>query len=413
MRNNIPTSRQLEFQSWEIGIFVHFGIRTFYEGHKDFGNEEMIPEAFNPSELDCEQWASAAAQTGARYMVLTAKHHDGFANWPSDYTDFGVGSSNWKGGKGNVVNEFVTACRKYNLKVGLYYSPADVSCPVYDNEAAYDDYFINQITELLDGRYGEIDMLWFDGCGSENHSYDWTRIIKEIRTMQPNILLFNMGDPDYRWVGNEAGLAPSPCYNVVNEVDFSVKTQNKVKVSEQGVWLPAECDFMMRDHNWFYSKYDAHTVKQPDELFGIYHYSVGRGTNMLLNVGPDRCGLFPQEELRSLNVFSQMVKEKFSKPLATIDDFSRTDGIWECKLANPALLDCVVLQENLEEGESVERYRISVEPYTGGKHIAVFEGYSIGHKSIARFPMVRTSSVKIEIIRSRKESQLKTINLFA
>lgn len=412
MRNNIPTARQLEFQSWEVGIFVHFGIRTFYEGHKDFGKEYMTPKAFMPVGLDCEQWARVAAHAGARYMVLTAKHHDGFANWPSDYTDFSVASSDWQNGQGNVVQEFVSACRKYDLKVGIYYSPADVNCPVYDDENAYDDYFINQITELLDGRYGEIDMLWFDGCGSENHSYNWTKIIKEIRAMQPNILIFNMGDPDYRWVGNEAGLAPSPCYNTVSEIDFSIKTQNKVKVSEHGVWLPAECDLRMRDYNWFYSDYDAHTVKQADELYGIYHYSVGRGANMLISVGPDRRGLFPQEEIRSLTSFSEMVRNKFSTPLATIDDFVKTGNSWQCQLTKPVLLDCIVLQEVLEFGEAVERYRISVEPYTGGEYITVYEGSNIGHKAIASFPKVRTASVKVEVIRSRQESQLKSIQLF-
>ncbi|NVJ56410.1 MAG: alpha-L-fucosidase [Vibrionaceae bacterium] len=413
MHKHLPTQRQLEFQSWELGIFIHFGIRTFFEGVEDFGKDKMSPTEFNPTHLDCDQWAKVASNTGANYMVFVAKHHDGFANWPSKYTDYSVASSPWMDGKGDVVRQYVDACRKHNLKVGLYYSPADINCPIYEDEKAYDDYFIAQVTELLDGRYGEIDMLWFDGCGSENHTYDWVRITKAIRDMQPNILLFNMGDPDYRWIGNEAGIAPSPCFNTISEIDFSIKTKNRIKVSENGVWLPAECDFMMRDSTWFYSEKNAHTVKQPNELVGIYHYSVGRGANMLLNVGPNRQGLFPQEEVTSLQGFAQRIQNKFSSPLASISRFSRKDNSWQCQLAEPQLIDCVALQEDIKFGEAVESYRILITPYTGGNDIVVYRGDSIGHKAIARFPLVRTANVTIEVTSARQDVKLKTINLFA
>ena len=128
----------------------------------------MDPVDFNPTQLNCDDWAKAAADAGAKYMVLTAKHHDGFANWPSKYTDFGVAHSPWKGGRGDVLREFTDACRRHDLKVGLYYSPADVKCPLYSDSKAYDDYFISQVGEILTG-YGQVDMLWFDGCGSEGH----------------------------------------------------------------------------------------------------------------------------------------------------------------------------------------------------------------------------------------------------
>lgn len=413
MHNHLPTQRQLEFQSWELGVFVHFGIRTFYEGVEDFEECKMSPSVFNPKKLDCNQWAKVASDIGAKYMVFVAKHHDGFANWPSKYTDYSVSSSPWMEGNGDVVRQYVDACRKHHLKVGLYYSPADINCPVYEDENAYDDYFIDQVTELLDGRYGDIDMLWFDGCGSENHTYDWIRIIKAIRTMQPNILLFNMGDPDYRWVGNEAGIAPSPCYNTISEIDFSIKTKNRVKVSENGVWLPAECDFMMRDSTWFYSDNNAHTVKQPAELVGIYHYSVGRGTNMLVNVGPDRHGLFPKEEVDSLQGFSKIINDKFSTPIATTEQFSHDDNCWQCCLEEPQLIDCVVLQEDIQFGEAVENYRILITPYTGGEDIVVYQGRTIGHKAIARFPLVRSANVTIEVISARQDVRLKTINVYA
>ena len=287
MKTAIPTARRLEYQDWEFGMFMHFGIRTFYEGHRDWDGKPMSAEKFNPSNLDCNQWVETAKKAGMRYMVLTAKHHDGFANWPSKYTDFSVARAQWRGGKGDVIREFTDACRRGGMKCGLYYSPADWSCPVYKEEKAYDDYFINQVGEILTG-YGDLDILWFDGCGSEGHTYDWKRIMGEVRRMQPRILIFNMGDPDFRWVGNESGLAPIPCWNTV--VD---SPHVEAPLVEKGtpLWLPAECDCMMRFSNWFYEDADKDRVKGLDELMGLYYYSVGRGCNLMINIGPDRSGL--------------------------------------------------------------------------------------------------------------------------
>ena len=167
-----------------MGLFVHFGIRTFYEGHRDFDGRPMDPRQFNPVGLDCNQWIQTAAEAGMKYAILTAKHHDGFANWPSKYTKFSVASSPWREGQGDVVKEFVEACRRYGLKPGLYYSPADVDCPLYADPKAYDDYFINQIPRSSPVT-APLTSFWFDGCGSEGHEYDWERIVGEIRRMQP------------------------------------------------------------------------------------------------------------------------------------------------------------------------------------------------------------------------------------
>ena len=206
-----PKKEQLKFMDWELGVFFHFGIRTFYEGHKDWDMQKMDPEAFNPTELDCEHWIKTIAAAGAKYAILVAKHHDGFANWPSKYTDYSVANTPWKGGKGDIVREFTDACRKYGLGVGLYYSPADFEAK-NRTDSEHDDFFINQISEILTN-YGKIDYLWFDGCGSEGHKYDEKRIIAAIRSMQPEILIFNMWDPDTRWAGNECGIIGGAAIN--------------------------------------------------------------------------------------------------------------------------------------------------------------------------------------------------------
>lgn len=399
-----PTTRQLEFQSWEFGVFCHFGIRTFYEEYKDCDGKTMLPEAFNPAELDCEQWAQTVKNAGGKYMVLTAKHHCGFANWPSLYTDFSVASSPWKNGQGDVIREFVDACRANDLKIGLYYSPFDMACPAYDNPKIYDDYFINQVTELLGGGYGEIDMLWFDGAHSEEHKYDWKRIIREIRHHQPNILIFNMGDPDYRWCGNEDGFAEYPNWNVTNQVNFSVFTEEKEQQEDGNAWLPQECDFRIRECNWFYSKNDEDTVKSSDELLGNYYYTVGRGANMLLNIAPDRRGLLPEADCKSLIEMGNKIKERFSEPIFSLDVFKRVANSWIHQLENPLkwddsyLIDHLVICENLTDGESIKRFRINAIGYHDMKPICIYEGYNVGNKAICQFPPIRCRGIIFEVL---------------
>lgn len=192
MKNKI-NEKKSKFLDMEFGAFFHFGIRTFYEGHVDWDGLPMPLEGFNPTDLDCEDWISTAHEAGAKYAILVCKHHDGFANWPSKYTDYGIQNTVYKNGNGDIVREFVDACRKYGLAVGLYYSPAQEGYKEI-SDVEYDEYFINQISELLTN-YGKIDYLWFDGCGSENHQYDIKRIVGVIRRLQPQILLFNMWDP--------------------------------------------------------------------------------------------------------------------------------------------------------------------------------------------------------------------------
>ena len=190
MANVTIKKEQLDFLNWEFGVFFHFGIRTFYEGHYDWDGIEMPLEGFNPDEIDCDSWIKTVKESGAKYAILVCKHHDGFANWPSKYTEYSIKNTPYKNGNGDVVRLFVDACRKYGIKVGLYYSPAQFGSKDM-NGKEYDDYFINQISELLT-EYGKIDYLWFDGCGSEGHEYDKPRIVNAIRSCQPDIIIFNI-----------------------------------------------------------------------------------------------------------------------------------------------------------------------------------------------------------------------------
>ena len=406
----IPTPRQLEYQDWEMGIFLHFGIRTFYEGHEDWDGRQMPADAFDPVKLDCDQWTATAAEAGMRYAILVCKHHDGFANWPSRYTSYSVAAAPWKDGKGDVVREFTDACRKRGLKVGLYYSPADAEKGKGKlGDQAYDDYFINQVGELLSG-YGKIDILWFDGCGSEDHRYNWERITREIRRMQPGILLFQMGDPDIRWVGNEEGFAPEQCRNVVNTLHFSIQTELK-RTLPASLWLPAECDTMLRHQGWFYNEADKDDVKSLDELLGIYYYSVGRGSNLLLNVGPGRDGLLPKLEAERLISFGRSIRHRFAHPVARLENFTSTPEGLVFNAKGPFLVDHAVLMEELAWGEKVENFRILAYPCRFGDPIILCEGKNIGHKVIRRFPTMRTEKAVVQFS-GAEGAKLRNLELY-
>lgn len=385
-----PSKRQLEFMDWEFGLFFHFGIRTFCPGHQDWDGreEELKPEYFNPERLDCRQWIRTAKEAGAKYTVLTAKHHDGFANWPSKYTDYSVAASPWKGGKGDVVAEYVEACREYGMKTGLYYSPADADFRRQKIEGrAYDDLFINQITELLTN-YGEIDYLWFDACGSENHEYDKLRIMRTIRSLQPDILVFNMWEPDTRWIGNEAGMARPDNDNLVERVAVSVRTSQAEELSRP-MFLPGECDVQMRPSTWFTSEDNADEVKTLDELMGLYDYSVGRGANLLLNIGPDASGLLPMEDTMRLLEFAGALRERFSDPILEVGTpLLNEDGEYLIELPEMKMVNCIVLKENLEEGTAVTHFSIAVHPPKSDCPVVVWERSRMGHKAVCAFPAV-------------------------
>jgi alpha-L-fucosidase len=415
--------KKLEYLDWEYGIFFHFGIRAFYPGHEDWDEREMPLEKFDPKELDCESWIRTAKEAGAKYAILTAKHHDGFALWPSKYSTYGVKNTPWKGGKGDVVREYVDACRKYGLKVGLYYSPAqwggkDV---VFTNEREYDDYFINQISELLTD-YGKIDYLWFDGCGSENHEYDKKRIVNAINELQPEILTFC--DPEWspgvRWIGNEDGYASLDNPLVVSNFVFS-ELANDDKALKSAMFLPGECDAKIRG-TWFYDN-NEDTLKSVDELFGMYEMSVGHGSNFLLNIGPDYRGLLPECDTERVLELGKRIKESYGNPLPysvpkvngnvyTMEHLELKNDDWQMPYES-RLSNCIVIKEDLRDGQKIESFSIyGYCPRYQNKKIHLFEGKTVGHKVICKFSPLRCSKYEIVINKQCGDSKIKSIEAY-
>ena len=421
MDRTLPTAKQLEFLDWEIGMFFHFGLRTFYPGHVDWDNLPMEAEKFAPDALDCGQWMEAAKALGAKYAIMTCKHHDGFALWPSKFTDFSVKKSPWKDGKGDVVREFVEACRSHDIKVGLYYSPAQWGGEhsfAAEDDKTYDDYFVGQLSELM-GNYGTIDYLWLDGCGSEGHNYDRRRIVSAVRELQPDIMIMGSvlspGD-DNRWIGNEDGFVSLEHHNLVRRVEFSVNTAAR-QLGEPR-FMPAECDMRIRDI-WFGGADNDEYIKQPEELLGNYEYTVGRGANMLLNVGPDQHGRICGADMEVLWKTGQKIKAIYGNPLP-FGPVTKEEAGWtitrpEFSLGRDAirergLCNRLVLGEDLTDGQKVRAFRVIAD--IKGLRICVYRGETIGHKQICMFPAVPASKFIVEIIESDGECKISSMNAF-
>lgn len=262
-----PSPTQLAWQRMHrFAVFHHFGVNTFND--REWSDGTLAAATFDPTALDADQWVTAARAAGAAHVILTAKHHDGFCLWPTATTDYLVASSPWREGTGDVIAEVAAACRKQDLGLGLYLSPWDRHHPSWANDhAAYDQMYLQQLTELC-SNYGELCEVWFDGAGSEQHPYDWDTIMTVVETLQPTALVFNMGRPTIRWVGNEDGLASDPCWYVVDATHKSMFDTGSDKL-ENARYLPPECDVAIRRH-WFWHADDRQTLKSLQHLVAIW-----------------------------------------------------------------------------------------------------------------------------------------------
>ena len=400
-----PSKEQLIWQDLEMGMFCHFSMNTFHD--QEWGEGKDSPDTFNPSSLDCRQWAKTAKRAGFKYLIITAKHHDGFCLWPTKTTDYSVKSSPWKNGNGDVVRECAEACKEEGIPFGIYLSPWDRHEACYPDKKAYDDFYAEQLTELLSG-YGPLVEVWFDGAGSEGREYDWRRITDLVAKYQPGAMIFNMGRPTIRWVGNESGLAPDLCWNTASEARTSMFTKDMLTwLPDTPKWVPAECDVPIRKLHWFWHPDDENSLLTMDELLNIYYKSVGRGTNLLLNISPDRRGLLPETDVNRVIEFYDEIEKRFSSPL------SRISGNGDCfELVMPVQkhIDHIIMMEEIAEGERVLEYILEAEHE--GKWIELVQGSAIGHKKIEQFDNILTGKLRLRIIRSEGIPIIKDFSVY-
>lgn len=403
-----PTAAQLEWQRDELALFVHFGVNTFT--NREWGDGTEDPAIFNPEALDARQWARVAGRNGFRAMVLTAKHHDGFCLWPTRTTRHSVAASPFRGGQGDVVREFVDACRAEGLKVGLYCSPWDRHEPSYGDSPRYNDLFCDQLTELLT-RYGPVHEVWFDGANGEGpngrrQEYDWPRFWSLVRRLQPGAVMFSDAGPDVRWIGNETGVAGQTNWSTVDPAVVPVPGMTGDAVMRMlregdpagGAWRPGETDVSIRP-GWFYHPAEDARVKSVEALVDIYFTSVGRNSKLLLNVPPTPAGLLPDVDAARLGGFRARLNQLFAtERTGAAARAWRLDGrtaTLEVELAAPGPLSIADLREDITRGQVASRYRL--EGSAGGSWIRLSSGTTIGYRKLDRFPPVAVSRLRLTI----------------
>lgn len=428
----VPTPQQLEWQRMELTAFLHFGVNTFTG--REWGDGTEDPAIFNPTSLDCEQWVRTLKESGFKMAIITAKHHDGFCLWPTKTTRHSVASSSWKGGKGDVVRELRDACKKYGIKFGVYLSPWDRNASCYGDSPAYNQFFIEQLTELLTN-YGEVHEVWFDGANGEGPNgkkqiYDWDAILKTIRRLQPKAVTAIMGD-DVRWVGNEKGIGRETEWSATaltpgiyprsgeqnKELGIFGKAKDLggrdiVARATELFWYPSEVDVSIRP-GWFYHADQDKQVKSLNHLTDIYFKSVGYNSVLLLNIPPDLRGLINENDAQRLKEFSSYLKKTFTRNyvLKGNEAWHGTSGtVRQYDIQKDALVNTFMIQEDISKGQRIESFL--VEAYKDGSWIHMAEGTTVGYKRLVRFSDTRPERIRVTIRSARGVANVAAVGLF-
>jgi len=415
-----PNPQQVAWQDLEMGAIIHFGPNTFMD--REWGDGTAEPSVFNPANVDPEQWMRAAKSAGIRYVVFVAKHHDGFCLWPTAKSQYSIKSSPWKQGQGDLVHDVAAAASKYGLKFGVYLSPWDRHEPAYKDSAAYDGYYLAQLSELVTS-YGELVEFWLDGAGSAGHVYDFDRYVDNLRVYQPNALIFAdaalLKYGDIRWVGNEDGSAPEENWNVLDLRGYLR-------------YRPAEADTPLRKDHWFWHPNDETSLKSVGELLDTYNRTVGRGAQLMIGLAPDNRGLLPDADVKRLGEFGEALNSIYapannvatratnaSAYHAALD--SDPDTMWSAPegshsamidlfFAHPVGFDRALTMEWLVDGQKVQKYAIQV--MDGAKWKTIYSGTTIGHKKIDLFPRISTRHVRLNILSASSTPRIREFQLF-
>lgn len=425
----VPTPQQLEWQQMELTAFLHFGINTFTG--REWGDGKENPALFNPTDFDAEQWVRSLKEAGFKMAILTAKHHDGFCLWPTKTTGHSVAASPWKDGKGDVVRELRDACNKYGIKFGVYLSPWDRNASCYGDSPKYNEFFIEQLTELLTN-YGEVHEVWFDGANGEGpngkkQEYDWTAILSTIRRLQPRAVTAIMGD-DVRWVGNERGLGRETEWSatVLTPGTYArCEEQNKalgVKATSKDLggrdmlvnakelfWYPSEVDVSIRP-GWFYHQQEDNQVKSLKHLTDIYFKSVGYNSVLLLNIPPDQRGRISDADVNRLKEFADYRKEIFTdnRVKGGLKAWTARPGDTRVYQLKPkSEINVVMLREDISKGQRMEAFTVEALTADGWKEIA--KGTTVGYKRLIRIPAVEARQLRVKVDACRLAANISEV----
>ena len=426
----VPTENQLWWQDLEMYAFIHYSMNTYTDQEWGFGNEDL--QLFNPSDLDCRQWARVCKQAGMRGIIFTAKHHCGFCMWPSQYTEYSVKNTPWKQGKGDVVRELADACREEGLKFAVYLSPWDRNHPEYGRKE-YVTYFRNQLRELLTN-YGDIFEVWFDGAnggdgwyGGANERrtidrttyYEWPETYRMIRLLQPHCLIWNDGSDrgDLRWVGTEAGNVGETNWSLLNKDGEVTWNMLHYGLEDGDSWVPGETNTSIRP-GWFYHETENAHVKSLSKLMDTYYKSVGRNSTLLLNfpIAPNG-RIHPIDSLRGI-AFNKMIHEVFKTDLAANAKKHTKNNETIIDFGKPTAFNRFVAEEDIRYGQRVKKFSLEAEingKWQPLKDALVEQGdglTTIGHRRIICFPTVNATRLRLTILDAKCQPVIKRTSVY-
>ena len=451
----IPEPKQVEWQQMETYAFIHFGLNTFND--REWGYGDTDPKVFNPTNLDCDQWAQTLVKAGMKGVILTAKHHDGFCLWPFEGTEYSIKNSPWKNGKGNVVKELSEACKKYGLKFAVYLSPWDRHQANYGTPE-YLPYFYAQLHDLLTN-YGPVFEVWFDGANGgdgwyggakdirtidRKNYYNYPRIYEMLDSIQPQAIIFSDGGPGCRWVGNEKGFAGATNWSFLREGEVHPGYEKSYELqyghADGNQWVPAECDVSIRP-GWFYHPEEDDRVKSPDQLVDLYYRSVGHNATLLLNFPVDRRGLIHPVDSANAVRFHEMIQQQLKTNLVagmtpkvsnerggdfvasalTDDNFdtywATEDGVTtadiEFSFDTPTRMNRMMLQEYIPLGQRVKAFVVEYLDKDTWLPVKLNEETTtIGYKRLLRFETVETKGIRIRITDARGPLCLSNVGVY-
>lgn len=415
----VPSAAQLAWQELEVGMFFHLDMFTFQPGwdfRKNPSGGVPPPEVFNPTDLDTDQWLAAAQALGAKYAVLTAKHCSGFCLWPTDTYPYSVKQSPWRRGQGDIVGDFVASCRRAGIKPGLYCSfpanwylrvdnPGRVMSGDPEEQRRYAATYGQHLRELW-SRYGELTELWFDGSllPPEDGGLDIGPLLAEL---QPQAVVFQSPYATIRWVGNEDGVAPDPCWATVAVMD-QTGGQEGGGAADGATWCPAEVDttLLVRDHlgGWFWQPGCEDRMRPLEELVKVYRESVGRNSNLILNATPGPDGLVPEAHCRRYAELRREIERRYGCPVAQTAGEGRVITL---DLGQTLWVDGAVLQEEISQGERVRAYRL--EGLAGEEWVPLSRGTCIGHKKLDVFPPAAVSQLRLTVEEAAAEPKIRRL----
>lgn len=354
----LPNENQYNYQKEELAAFCHFGPNTFneIEWGEHYGDSTPNEIFTLTKDFDADTLVSAIKDAGFHKLIVTAKHHDGFCIWASDYTDYDVdAATNYpvvnEDGERDILAEISEACTEYDIDMGLYLSPWDIhddSYGYYDEDGNpttadkdvldYNEYYNNQLEEILgDDKYGNdghFVEVWMDGAkgsGANAQEYDFEKWFSTIQKYEgeeagydADCMLFGaQAYTTVRWIGNENGYADKNTWSK-SIVDYE---NNTINSNSQGgytlgwengnQWTVPEADARITS-GWFWGTTKA-APKSIEALGTMYFNSVGHNSPLLLNIPPNNQGTVDEAILNRVAEFGQNIKDTFDENMAAAD----------------------------------------------------------------------------------------------